>query len=151
MKVQRKRASLAELGATAVFVAFDEPDLLRRTMLADVDLHYPFLVDRDGSTYEAWGLVRLPWHQVWLDPQVWKVYAQIIRKGGTWRGLGSDTRQMGGDFVVDAGADGTVGGDDRITYARPQVRDDRPAAGELYRHVKGLRTPGRGFQGDDPE
>ena len=141
MKVQRKHEDMARLGATAVFVAFDPPNLLRRTMLADVALRYPVVLDPDRATYTAWGLVRLPWRRVWLDPEVWRTYRRIIRGGGMWRGFGSDTRQMGGDFVIDAGAGGTVGADDRVTYARPQVRDDRPPAGTLYRHVRGLRTP----------
>lgn len=130
---------MTRLGACAVFVAFDDPELLRRTLLADVDLHYPLLIDRERTAYLAWGLVRLPWHSVWLDPAVWRVYARILRQGGTWRGLGSDTRQMGGDFVVDAGADGQIGRSDVVTYSRPQERDDRPPAGALHAHIRGLR------------
>lgn len=132
MKVQDKLDQLEDLGAEVVVVAFDDPDLLRRTMLADLTVRVPVLVDAERKAYRAWGLVRLPWWQVWLDPQVWRVYLRILRDGGTWRGLGSDTRQMGGDFLVVRDADGT----DRVAWARPQQRDDRPPVGELLERVR---------------
>lgn len=123
MKVHSKRETLESLGATAVFIAFDAPAVLRRTLLADVDLLYPVLVDRDRSAYAAWGLSRVAWHRVWLDPRVWRTYVHLLREGFRWRGMGSDTRQLGGDFVVAR--------DGRIAYCRPQQRDDRPPVGEL--------------------
>lgn len=138
MKVQRKQQDLADLDATAVFVTFDDPDVLRRTLLAGLDPVFPVLVDPDRDRYRAWGLVRLPWWQVWLDPAVWKVYGRLLAAGERWRGLGTDTRQMGGDFIVDAGPDAPPGTADTVTYSRPQRRDDRPPAGELYRHIRGL-------------
>lgn len=138
MKVQRRADTLRALDATAVFVVFDDPALIRRTMLADVDLQVPVLVDRDRAAYDAWGLSRLEWWKVWLDPNVWRVYARLIASGERLRGLGTDTTQMGGDFVVDRASEGE-GTDDVVVWARPQQRDDRPPTGELLGVVRGLQ------------
>ena len=123
MKVHQRQDRIAAAGATAVFVAFDDPELLRSTMLEEVDLAYPVAVDRDRSTYRAWGLRHVSWWKVWLDPAVWRRYAGLLLGGARWRRGGEDTLQLGGDFVV--APDGTV------AYSRPQVRDDRPPVAEL--------------------
>ncbi|HEX2028952.1 MAG TPA: AhpC/TSA family protein [Nitriliruptorales bacterium] len=131
MKVHERRERIEGLDATAVFVGFDEPERLRRLMLRDVDLIFPFAVDRDRRAYRAWGLRRVPWRVVWLDPRVWWQYGRLLLGGERLRSTGEDTLQMGGDFVV--APDGTV------AYARPQNRDDRPPVGELIATVADLR------------
>lgn len=124
MKVRDKAARLEASGAAVLFVVHDEPRRVRAQLLADIDdLPFPVLVDRDRRAYEAWGLQRAPWWRVWLDPKVWKQYAQLLLSGHRIRGTGADPLQLGGDFVV--APDGT------IAYSRPQHRDDRPPVGEL--------------------
>lgn len=115
-----------EAGCETVFVVHDEAELVRRTMLAELEpLPFPVLVDLDRRAYAAWGCRRAPWWTIWLDPRVWRAYAKLLRGGERIRGAGSDTRQMGGDFVVDP--------ENRLAYARPQRVDDRPAVGELLK------------------
>lgn len=128
--MHERRDRIDALDATVVFVGFDEPELLRSRMLHDVDLVFPFVVDRDRTAYRAWGLRRAPWRVVWLDPRVWWQYARLLLGGDRLRSAGEDTLQMGGDFVV--APDGTV------AYTRPQVRDDRPPVGELIAAVANL-------------
>lgn len=124
MKVQDRRQRLDALGALAVFVVHDDPREIRTRLLAGVDhVAFPILVDRRRRAYAAWGLRRAPWWRVWLDPQVWRQYLELLRAGHRLRGLGADPLQLGGDFVVAA--------DGRIAYSRPQRRDDRPPVGEL--------------------
>lgn len=128
-------ACLHTSGAEALFVVHDEPQLVRSQLLEGIDeLPFPVLVDRERRAYESWGLGRSPWWRVWLDPQVWKQYVQLIRSGHRIRGSGADTLQLGGDFVV--APDGT------IAYSRPQRRDDRPPVGELITVIEDLA--GRG-------
>jgi hypothetical protein len=127
VKVLEQRARLDELGATVLFVVHDEPALVRRTLLADLEPAYPILVDRERHAYNAWGLRRAPAWRIWADPRVWLRYARLLRQGERIRGRGQDTLQLGGDFVV--GPDGT------LTYARPQQADDRPAVSELLRAI----------------
>lgn len=131
MKVLERRDRIDAIPAGVLLVAFDEPELLRRTLLHDLDCPYPVLVDRDRSAYRRWGLARAPVARVWLDPRVWLAYARLIAGGERPRALGADTLQLGGDFVV--GPDGT------IVYARPQERDDRPPVAVLLRELEAAR------------
>jgi hypothetical protein len=86
------------------------------------------LVDADRSAYRAWGLDRGSFLTVWGDPGVWRRYASALARGARLRRPGTDTLQLGGDFVVDRA--GTV------VYSRPQRRDDRPPVAELLRALE---------------
>ncbi len=131
MKVLHHRERIDAVG-TAVFVAFDEPDRLRDSLLHDVDVPYPVLVDRNRSAYRAWGLGRGSLLTVWGDPGVWRRYASEMARGTRFRRPGSDTLQLGGDFVIDRA--GTV------VYSRPQRRDDRPPVAELLHALERAAT-----------
>jgi hypothetical protein len=116
----------AKLDAAALFVVFDEARLVRRTMLAGIDvdsLPFPVLVDRERDTYRRWGLARASWRTVFLDPKVYATYWRLLRAGERLRAGGADLLQLGGDFVI-----GPAG---LVAYARPQERDDRPPIGTL--------------------
>lgn len=128
MKVRDRWDRWEAVGAAALFVVFDDPDLIRRAMLDGIgpdELPFPVVVDRDRSTYDTWGLPRARRRDIWLDPNVYRVYWRLLRAGDKLRPGGTDVYQLGGDFIV--GPDGT------IAYARPQQRDDRPPVGELLK------------------
>ncbi len=128
MKVRDRWSRWEAVDAAALFVVFDEPDLVRRTMLADLEvgaLPFTVLVDRERASYVRWGLSRAPWHTIWLHPAVYRTYWRLLRSGDRLRAGGRDTLQLGGDFVI--GPDGDV------VLSRPQQRDDRPPVGELLR------------------
>jgi hypothetical protein len=132
VKVRDRWDKWEAAGAAAVFVVFDDPALIRRTMLAELEVAaFPFdvLVDRSRDSYARWGLDRAAWSTIWLDRNVYKTYWRLLRAGGRLRGGGTDVLQLGGDFVLDA--------DGRVVYSRPQERDDRPPVGELLRAVRG--------------
>ena len=131
MKVRERWDRWERLGAAAVFVVFDDPELLRRTMFDDIDvssLPFDVAVDRSRSTYGAWGLERARHRDIWLDPNVYRTYWQLLRAGDRLRPGGSDLLQFGGDFVVDAAGN--------LVYSRAQERDDRPPVGELLSAAK---------------
>lgn len=128
MKVLGRGDRIDAIPAAVLLVAFDEPELLRRTLLRELDCPYPVLIDRDRSAYRRWGLGRARTARIWLDPRVWLAYARLIAGGERPRALGRDTLQLGGDFVVGPG--GT------IVYARPQERDDRPPVAVLLRELE---------------
>ena len=132
MKVLDRRTRIEAAGAEAVFVAYDEPERLRRGILRDLDPAFPILLDPDRRAYAEWGLARASIAQVWLDPKVWRSYARMfLREGQRPARMGKDTLQLGGDFVV--------GGDGRLAYSRPQERDDRPAVGVLLKVLEEAR------------
>lgn len=128
MKVLEQRRRLEAAGATALFVAFDEPALLRRTLLAGLELPFPVLVDRDRSAYAAWGLSRASVLRIWADPRVWARYLRVALGGQRPTRFGADTLQLGGDFVLD--------GAGLVAYARPQRSDDRPPVAVLLAAVE---------------
>jgi AhpC/TSA antioxidant enzyme len=128
VKVLHHRDRIERAGGTAVFVVHDSPARVRAGLLAGLDLPWPVLVDLDRVAYRAWGLRRASFRTVWLDPRVWARYGLLLLGGQRLRRLGSDTLQLGGDFVVDA--DGVV------TWARPQQADDRPPVGVLLAELE---------------
>jgi peroxiredoxin len=128
VKVIKHQQRLADAGATAVFVAHDDAEALSNSMLAGVSCPFPVLVDADRTSYRDWRLQRASFAGVWLDPNVWRQYARLLRSGERIRTLGRDTRQLGGDFIIDPQG--------VIVYARPQQRDDRPPVGRLLAAIE---------------
>jgi hypothetical protein len=137
VKVRERWERWAAIDAAAVFVVFDEPGMIRRTMLDGIDpdeLPFPVLVDQERQAYDRWGLARARRRDIWLDPNVYKVYWRLLRAGEKLRPGGTDVLQLGGDFIL--APDGT------IAYARPQQRDDRPPVGELLKAARDTATGG---------
>ncbi len=128
MKVVHREERIRSVDGLAVFVVHDERDLIGRTLLEGLDVPFPVLFDLERRAYEAWGLQRASFARIWLDPAVWKRYAQLLLEGERLRTAGRDPRQLGGDFVI--------GPDGRVVYSRPQRRDDRPPVGELVEHLE---------------
>ena len=131
MKVRDRWDRWASLDAAAVFVVFDDPGMIRETMLEGIevdDLPFSVLVDRDREAYRRWGLKRARWWTIWLDPKVRKQYRDLLRAGDRKRPGGEDAYQLGGDFVIAPGGS--------VAYARPQRRDDRPPVGELLQAAR---------------
>jgi peroxiredoxin len=132
VKVLGYKHRLDEIGATAVFVTFDDPEPVRDRLLAGLDVPYPVLVDREREAYRAWGLRRSSVAGIWLDPRVWARYTSLLLRGARLHRPGSDTLQLGGDFVINR--------DGIVVYARPQERDDRPSVGELLDALRSVAS-----------
>ena len=101
--------------------------------LATNQLPFPVLVDPDRAAYRAYGLGRGTVRRIWG----WRAarrYLEIFRSDG-FGGLArptEDTRQLGGDFVIDR--------DGRLVYGFwSEGPDDRPAVDDLVAAVKGER------------
>ncbi len=97
------------------------------------ELPFPVLVDPDRSSYRAYGLGRGAVHRIWG----WRAarrYLEIFRSDG-FAGLArptEDTRQLGGDFVIDR--------DGRLVYGFwGEGPDDRPPVDDLVAAVRGER------------
>ena len=78
------------------------------------------LSDPDRRAYRAFGLDRGSVARVWLDPRVWRRYAELIRRGQRIERSSEDTLQLGGDVLIDA--DGRT----RWIY-RSSGPEDRPS------------------------
>ena len=94
-------------------------------------LRYPVLADEARDAYHAYGLGRAPWWRVW-GPRTLGAYARLLRAGRRLDRPTQDTRQLGGDFVVDPTG--------RLSYAYRSSRpDDRPAVDALVAAVGASR------------
>lgn len=110
-------------------VTFARPRVLSgyRRRFAD-----PFTVvsDEERQFYRALGFGRGSFWRVW-GWRAAKKYIELIRAGGRLEKTDADTRQLGGDAVVDR--DGTLAW--RYAGAGP---DDRPEVDELVAAVRAL-------------
>lgn len=133
MKVVDEQDRLRALDGEAVFVVHDDPEQIRRLLLHDLDVPYPILIDLDRRAYRAWGLTRASFWRVWINPTIWRRYLTLLLAGERPRGLGEDTLQLGGDFII--GSDGT------IRYARTQKSANRPPVAELLQEMARAASP----------
>jgi hypothetical protein len=82
------------------------------------------LSDPQRLAYRALGFGRGSIARVWLDPRVWRRYAELLRRGRRLEAVEEDSLQLGGDVLV--GADGRI----RWIY-RSRGPEDRPAIGTI--------------------
>ncbi len=122
---------LADFGpdAAVVLITFTRPEELV-TYRREHDLPFPVVVDAERAAYRRYGLGRTSTARVWSAGTL-RRYAQILRRDGfgTLRRPTEDTRQLGGDFVVDR--------DGRLAWGFwSEGPDDRPSVDELVRAVR---------------
>lgn len=97
-----------------------------------LDLPFPLLADPERAVYRRFGLERAPLWRVY-NPGTLRLYGRLLRRGRRLRRPMDDTRQLGGDFVIDATG--------RLAVAfRPRSPDDRPPIDELVAATRRART-----------
>jgi hypothetical protein len=122
------RDRLDELGdAEVVVICFSGPayvaDYQRRTL-------HPLrlVVDEERASYRDYGFGRGSRRAIW-GLRTWRAYVRLLRAGRSLRRPTEDTRQLGGDVVVDR--------DGRLAYLfRSSEPDDRPPVDELVDAVR---------------
>jgi hypothetical protein len=94
------RDRLDELGDAAVvvvtFAAEERAGAYHRAVLAPLTV----LVDTERAAYRAYGLERGSLRRIW-GPKVWAEYARLLRRGRRLARVHEDTRQLGGDVIID--------------------------------------------------
>lgn len=130
MSQQRERFGAARVAC----VTFAEPPMLQ-AFEAGLELDRVELYgDPERRAYDAFGFARGSVWRVWLDPRVWRRYAQLLLRGRRPRRAEQDTLQLGGDAVLD--------GDGGIQWIfRSRGPDDRPPVADL---LAALAAIGRG-------
>lgn len=96
-----------------------------------LDLPFPLLADPDRDVYRQFQLGRGTLRQVW-NPGTLKLYRDLLRRGRRLRRPTQDTRQLGGDFVIDSTGCLSTG-------FWPASPDDRPSIDELVAAVRNAR------------
>lgn len=94
-------------------------------------LPFPVLSDSSRTLYRRFDLGRASWRAVYGLGTL-RMYARLIRQGWHLQRPSQDTRQLGGDVVLD--------GQGRLAALfRPGSPDDRPAIEELVEAVRRSR------------
>ncbi len=122
------RDRLDELGdAEVAVICFSGPeyvaDYQRRTL-------HPMtvVVDEERASYRDYGFGRGSVRAIW-GLRTWRAYVRLLRAGRSLRRPTEDTRQLGGDVVVDR--------DGRLAYVfRSSDPDDRPPVDDLVDAVR---------------
>ena len=79
-------------------ISFGTP-ALAHNWIRETGSSFQFLIDRDQKAYQDYGLESSLVH-AW-SPKVWIAYARLMLQGWKWRGIQGDSRQLGGDFIID--------------------------------------------------
>lgn len=122
------RSRLAEFGdAEVVVICFGAPTYVARYQRAQLQ-PMTVLVDEDRRSYRDYGFGRGSIRKVW-GLRTWRAYARLLRAGRRIRRPTEDTRQLGGDVVVDRQGS--------LAYVfRSADPDDRPPVDELVHAVR---------------
>lgn len=83
-----------------LLVSFEPLERLRQYTIDD-GFGWPVLADERRASYRLYGLQRASWMRAWLSPKTVFFYARAALAGKRLRQPLSDTRQLGGDFLVD--------------------------------------------------
>jgi len=111
---------------TTAVVTFAESAELGRYQ-SRLQLPFPLLADPDRTLYQRFGVGRGSLSEVW-GVETLRMYGRLLRAGRRLRRPVDDTRQLGGDFVLDA--------EHRLVAAfRPRSPSSRPTVDDLIAAV----------------
>ena len=96
----RRQFELQALDIDVLLVSFERLELLQGISIED-GFGWPVLADESRRGYELYGLERASFARVWLSPRTVWYYARAVLRGQRLRRPGSDSSQLGGDFLVD--------------------------------------------------
>ena len=97
--MQQHEGAFEDAGARIAVVTF-ETSPRAQAYAAEMSLAWPILLDRDRTLYHAYGMSRGRLADIW-GPATWWAYANEMARGRTPRWSGADTRQLGGDVLID--------------------------------------------------
>jgi len=119
----RQRAADFEAAGVEVLVITFEATAVARRLRERLGSPFRWLTDPQREAYRAYGMAQ---SSLWssLAPATMAAYLRAMLHGHLPHGMGSDLKQLGGDFVADA--------EGRLALVNPQ-RDvaDRPSAAAL--------------------
>jgi hypothetical protein len=122
--LQQHQRELDALDVRVAVVTFEAAPLVR-AYLADTSIVWPVLIDADRRLYRAYGMHRGRLDDIW-GLRTWMAYAKELARGRLPRYSGGDTRQLGGDVLIDP--DGEV----RLHHVGRGPADRPPVAAILH-------------------
>lgn len=97
--MQQHEGAFEDLGTRIVVVTFETTPFVR-AYVAETKIAWPILVDRNRALYRHYGMHRGYLWNIW-GPRTWWAYAKELARGRLPRYTDADTRQLGGDVLVD--------------------------------------------------
>jgi len=82
-----------------VVVTFETAPFVR-AYIEETKVAWPILIDRDRLLYRSYGMHRGRFWDIW-GPRTWLAYVKELARGRLPRPANADTRQLGGDVLVD--------------------------------------------------
>lgn len=98
MQLLSHKTELEALKAGVTILSFSSPALAQK-WIEETRASFHFLIDSEMKAYQAYGL-ESSLIRAW-SPKIWYAYANLMAQGRRWRGIQGNSRQMGGDFIVD--------------------------------------------------
>jgi peroxiredoxin len=133
--VKSAKSEFDRRAVSIAVISFADPAELSRYQ-NDHNWPFPIFSDPSRSSYESFGLGRLPWFRVFSAKTLW-FYLRSLRARDRWHRYGTDDiYQGGGDFLIDRNGN--------VLFAyRNRNPADRPTAAKLLQDIDRLRE--RGF------
>lgn len=97
--MRQHEQKLFELGIDVAVVTFDA-NFMAKAYVEQTKLRWPLLLDCDRSQYRAYQMDRATAWSIYGPASVWH-YLKLLAQGRRLRWPGSDTRQLGGDVLID--------------------------------------------------
>ena len=131
-QLRRRHQAIRDRQATVLAVSFEPRERLAQ-LSRQMQLPFPLVSDPQKGSYQDYGLTAGSLRRVWAWGTVW-AYLKLLARGNRYRFGSGDTRQMGGDFVLDRY--GTV-----VYEFRSASPHQRPSMEELLSVLDGLQDP----------
>ena len=106
---------------------------MAKAYVEDTSLEWPLLIDEHRTLYKAYQMARASWWSIY-GPKSVANYLRLMWKGQRLRRPGRDTRQLGGDVLVDPS--GAV----KLHFVSDSPHD-RPTAKAIFEIIESTRLP----------
>jgi peroxiredoxin len=83
--VIKQKERIQALSGAVLLISYDEPELLKKKMMHDLEVPYPILLDPAKETYARWGMGRTNLFGAMLNPGLNVRYVQLLaEENGFW-------------------------------------------------------------------
>ena len=97
--MQQQQRALQDWGIRVAVVTFETTPFVR-AYLAETNVTWPVLIDHDRTLYRGYGMHRGRLRDIW-GGRTWLAYMKELARGRLPKYSGADTRQLGGDVLID--------------------------------------------------
>jgi hypothetical protein len=125
--LRRHEHEIDELGLGVLVVTFERPEVAA-DYAREIELRWPLVVDPDRALYHAYGMSRGSFWQI-FGPRALLNLARLVRQGYRTERATGDTRQLGGNVLVDPA--GRV-----VLHHVGEGPADRPPVEALLREIR---------------